>query len=851
MPKHRVFRPLSLRLATLLVLATFTVHSPSAQSSSATQSDDPPDVKAYREAMRLVDPQRRIEALDRFLVAYPKSRYAATIPNYILDLLIKGGQKEKILARANRIIEDAPENGKSQAYYAVAAKFLGAGILLDEAEGFAAKAVSTLKEGKYVEFQRQTYQNRGQDPPPDEIIRKRFNSTRATYLATLGQLYFKNGRDVEAEKAFKDARKADPKLAAATIGLAKIASKSGDEARAFEMIAEAALSGRITREARQMLEELYRKTHGGALDGLEEALDERYRRAFPNPVRVKGYKRSRGDRVALAEVFTGSGCPPCVAADLAFDAAMERYERRDLAVLMYHLHIPRPDPMTNAATQKRASFYRVRGVPTYIIDGRSDGGGGSREAAEMMYNRLKSVIEKRLEVPAQAEIKLDAALDGGKVKVRVTVDRIDSPSPGLKLNVALVEKMLRYGGENGVRFHPMVVRALGGPDANGYRLRGAKAAFEHVFDLARLKGELKAFLDSRERLDPDFEFSEKKHAIDPANLALVAFVQDEANLEILQANYVDVRPGSMELKAPTGLAAPPASKPSDNPADNPDDAPPPDVNLAATSHDDVSIESLTGFEPPPPPPTRDEELRREIARRQAELQRWKNTGNAKWEAETLHQIGADYFSLGDKRQALDYYQQALQRWRALKDRNGEAKALNSLGAALHSQGERSQALEYYRQAIEIRRSAGDRNGEIETLNNLGRLYSEMGQREEAIAHYQQSLALLQTQGDRVGKADSLHRLGEAYEASGDRSKAREFYRQSLQLWQAMGKTRNEAHLLNHLGAIHSAMDEKREALDYYQQALRASRAAKASDEEAIALKQIERLSSSADEKRKN
>src|SRR5215510_4647302 len=1018
MPEPRIFRLLLFCRASLLALTISASHSLFAQAPLAAQYEVPPDAKAYREAILLQDLGRRIDALERFLVDYPQSRYAAGIPNLIFDLLLKDGQNEKILAQANRIIDKAPENAKSVAYYAVTAKLLRAGILLDEAEIFAVKAVSTFKEGKFLELQRQTYNMRGETPPSDGYLLRGFNSTRATYLVTLGQIYLKKGRDAEAEKAFKDAHKASPSLEAASIGLATILAKSGDNARAVEIMVEAAVSGRMTGETRQLLEELYRKTHQDSLSGLEEMLDERYRRAFANPFRAKHYKpsSSRTDRVVLAEVFTGSGCPPCVAADLAFDAVLERYERRDVAVLMYHQHIPRPDPMANAATQNRAAFYRVRGVPSYMIDGQAGGGGGSREATEAIYNRFNPGIEKRLQVPGQAEIKLETALDGGVVKVRATVAKVESQSPSLKLNIALVEKSLRYGGENGVRFHPMVVRGMAGPGASGFRLLDAQpATFEQTFDLAQLTDELKDQLDEYERRNFGLKFSEKKHAIDAANLAVVAFVQDEASLQILQASQVDVKPGSMQLKAPSGLALTPASQPSarpterpanrpedrsavrlvDRPADNtadrlddenpitwrlkaetparalklgetftaqlmaqiaagwhlyssnqppdgprptritlpaeqsfklageieapppqttldenfgfetsfyensatftlpvrvaedvqqgrhqlrvnayfqtcndslclppktvqlvaainvatgvattenkPDRAPSPSVNQVVPSPVDRAIESLAGLENPALP--WDEELRQDIARRQSELRRWRNTGNALWEAETLHQIGAAYFSLSEKNRALDYYQQALPLWRTLKDSKGEGKTLNNLGLIFHSQGERSRALDYYQQALQLRRSAGDREGEVETLNNMGRLHTEMSQYEQAISYYQQSLALRQNLGDRVGKADALHQLGEVYEASGDKSKARDFYSQSLRHWQAMGKKREEAHILNHLGAIHSDLGEKREALDYFQKALQASRAAKASDEEAIALKRIGQISS--------
>jgi tetratricopeptide (TPR) repeat protein len=652
-----------------------------------------------------------------------------------------------------------------------------------------------------------------------------------------------------------------------------------------------------------------------------------------------------------------------------------------------------------------------------MIDGQIGSGGGSRESTEAIYNRFNPGIEKRLKVPGQAEIKLETALDGGVVKIRATVAKVESQSPSLKLNIALVEKTLRYNGENGMRFHPMVVRGMAGPGAGGFRLLGSQPeTFEQTFDLARLTGELKAQLDGYEQWNLGFKFSDKKYVIDAANLAVVAFVQDEASLQILQASQMDVKPGSMQLKAPSELAVAPASQPSDRPADRPADrpsdrladspankqddenpitwelkaetparplkpgetftaqltaqiaagwhlysahqspggprptritlpaeqsfklageieAPPPQtafdenfgfetsfyknsatftlpvrvaedvlqgrhqlrvnahfqtcndrlclppktvqlvaaINVAAgaaTTENKPDVAPLPPVNQGVPPPVDraaiespvrlvdtalpwDEELRQEIARRQAELRRWRNTGNARWEAETLHQIGAAYFSLSEKQQALDYYQQALRLWRILKDRKGEGKTLNDVGLTLHSQGELSQALDYYQQALQLRRSAGDRDGEIETLNNMGRLHSELGQYEQAINYYQQSFALRQTQGDRVGKADSLHKLGEVYEASGDKSKARDFYGQSLRHWQAMGKKREEAHILNHLGAIHSDLGEKREALDYYQKALQASRAAKASDEEAIALKRIGELSPEAGVKQKN
>src|SRR5581483_8033880 len=123
-----------------------------------------------------------------------------------------------------------------------------------------------------------------------------------------------------------------------------------------------------------------------------------------------------------AEVFTGAACGPCVAADLAFEAMLQRYSRKELVVLMYHMHIPGPDPMVNPATLARGRYYGVGGVPGYNIDGLGlKTGGGPKEMTKDNYSRTNPVIEKQLEAPAEAQIKLDATMEGGVVKVNANV----------------------------------------------------------------------------------------------------------------------------------------------------------------------------------------------------------------------------------------------------------------------------------------------------------------------------------------------------------------------------------------------------------------------------------------------
>ncbi len=174
---------------------------------------------------------------------------------------------------------------------------------------------------------------------------------------------------------------------------------------------------------------------------------------------------------------------------------MDRYSTKDLVVIMHHLHIPAPDPMTNPSTEARAKFYQTFSTPSYAIDGKMDSGGGGREETKAFYDKLNAQIEQKLGVPAEARLSLSAHSEGRRIRVKVTVDKVTVKSSDLKLQFALVEDLVNYGGENGSRFHPMVVRSLGGEKAGGFSINPSKATtIEQVFDIEKVTEELKASL---------------------------------------------------------------------------------------------------------------------------------------------------------------------------------------------------------------------------------------------------------------------------------------------------------------------------------------------------------------------
>jgi tetratricopeptide (TPR) repeat protein len=508
-----------------------TPQKPATQPAPAPQTPPPPpprampaDQQALQAVQKITNNDEKIAALEKWLKDFPDSGGKSQAYSLLFDTLLKHRPTDRtaILDAANKGIEAGTEGFRAGGYTSFASRLLAANLFLDDAAALSEKGLTVFEEEET----------------------KRTQMSRANHLATLGRIRLKQGRVADAEKALKSAFAANPEIPAAVIGLAELADQRKDSKTALGYWMQAALTGRLSKEDRAKFENAYRATHG-SLDGLEAALDAKYKATNANPVHPTPYKATpaRSNRVVLAEVFTGAGCPPCVAADLAFDAAMERYSRKDLLVVMYHMHIPLPDPLTNKATVERAKYYAVNSVPSFGIDGVMGGGGGGRSNTKPVYNRIVGDIDKALEVAADVSLTLEASLVGGAVKVKAAPAGLKADGDAVKLQILLVEEMLSYSGENGVRFHPMVVRSIGGANYGGFTVdRSAPAAVDHVFDLAQITDETQKYLDEYEKTrvqtQPTFAFSRKPVAMNSGNLSVVAFLQDEKSKKILQSTYV-------------------------------------------------------------------------------------------------------------------------------------------------------------------------------------------------------------------------------------------------------------------------------------------------------------------------
>jgi hypothetical protein len=239
-----------------------------------------------------------------------------------------------------------------------------------------------------------------------------------------------------------------------------------------------------------------------------------------------------------------------VAADVAFDALLSAYRPSELIALQYHLHIPSPDPLTNAASEARSQYYQVGHVPsTYFNGAAAAGDWGFMEQSEEKYKQHRTVIDAQLAGEKSAKIELRVARTGNTLRINAQAlpvakaDKKDEPSGSqLRLRLALTERTIRYRDGNGLLFQRHVVRDFPG-GVEGKPFVAGSATLELTVDLDELRGRLNEYL--RQPGQISFYYDQGNlpawwPKIELEGLTLVAFVQDDATKQVLDAVQVAV-----------------------------------------------------------------------------------------------------------------------------------------------------------------------------------------------------------------------------------------------------------------------------------------------------------------------
>ena len=486
------------------------------------QRQRPPEYDRMRQALRIEDLTERIKTLEAIKADFPESSYLKTIDAAIVRARIGlSDSLDAVLKLQQELFAGQEGFGKLYLYYQNSMEILDHKKL----DQFEPKKVTQAVEG-YID----QGVKMAKDPDFINSIPERNRDsidliTPRLYLAmSRAYLNEKNpDKSLDSLRAYKDMGGPDSKNY--FYSRAQTNELQGKDQEAFDNYFQAAVES--YEDSVEKAQALYRKLNGN-MEGFQQKLEAKQRELPFHPEHFKPDKPWQG-QVVLAELFTGSECPPCVGADVGFDALLDAYPSQYLAVLEYHLHIPRPDPLTNHATVERAKFYNCRSTPSTFFNGESKfGGGGDRSAGERKFDQYSQGIQPLIYAVPETKLQLKASLKGDQVEIAyqssANLDNAD-------YNIALVQKEQKFAGGNGILFHKMVVREFLTATADGKKV---------VINLSESEKKAAQHLSEYEKTN-SIAFSEKPYQIDRSQLGVVFFVQDRETKKVYNAIFVDVK----------------------------------------------------------------------------------------------------------------------------------------------------------------------------------------------------------------------------------------------------------------------------------------------------------------------
>ena len=200
-------------------------------------------------------------------------------------------------------------------------------------------------------------------------------------------------------------------------------------------------------------------------------------------------------------------------------------------------------------------------------------------------------------------------------------------------------------------------------------------------------------------------------------------------------------------------------------------------------------------------------IAKEISDRVGEGRAYENLGNA-------------YFSLGNFRKAIEYYEKDLKIAIGIGDRAGEGGAYGNLGNAYFSLADFRKAIEYHEKDLKIVIEIGDRAGEGGAYGNLGNAYFSLADFRKAIEYHEKDLKIVIEIGDRAGEGGAYGNLGNAYQSLRDFRKAIEYHEKHLKIATEIDDLAGKGRAYGNLSNPHQSLGDFRKAIKCLEKCLK-------------------------------
>jgi len=486
----------------------------------------------YREiiaAQKIGDPAARLKEFERIKAAFPQSTMMTTLDGLIRNLKISlCSSLDEVREIQMAGVGKGSGISRAAAWFNAAMEIINHSKLASFDKDAVVKTILAYQSEVARLAQSKLYLDSlsaGERPFLDEFTN---NLRIAAALA-----YLNAGDTVNAASALSAYRAAGGAANAMFVyAEAETAAKTGKDADALAGYLAAAVEN--YEDAGEKARAAWIKVHGSP-EGFVNALrTEKMRMPFA-PKEFPAVENWQGKTV-LAELFTGVECPTCLSSDFGFAGLIDTVPVRYLAVLEYHLPLPRPDPLINPASRARREYYGVTTTPAAFFDGHPvlAGGGSGRAKAGEKYDLYLAEINARVKQTPATLLDATAVRNGDTVTVDVS---IENPVATAEICVALVEREVLYEGGNGVLLHRMIAR-----DLKTIPAEAPKA----VFDLAAIEKTAEEYLTAFEKFYDkieNFKFAERRTRMSREALRAVVFIQDKNTKKVYNAFSLDVKSG--------------------------------------------------------------------------------------------------------------------------------------------------------------------------------------------------------------------------------------------------------------------------------------------------------------------
>jgi len=184
-------------------------------------------------------------------------------------------------------------------------------------------------------------------------------------------------------------------------------------------------------------------------------------------------------------------------------------------------------------------------------------------------------------------------------------------------------------------------------------------------------------------------------------------------------------------------------------------------------------------------------------------------------SKALSQAGFLATISGDHSTAIKYDNEGLQSVITYGDSTSIAESLNNLGNDYFELGKYDEAYYYFTQSYKVARVINDSLKMTKAIFNIGTVLTELGQYDLALDHFKVSAQISEAIDDIDGMAYDYDAVGDVYLRKKEYAKSEEYFQKALKKIRELNLTVIEPKALKHLAQLHFEQEDPEKALAYY------------------------------------